>query len=106
VSFTLDQAATAAFTVRRRTAGRQARHGKRITCDRATRSNRKHGACTRLVPVAGSFTRSGAAGANTFHFTGRLAGKKLEPGSYRLAATPRTGTGSGIGATAGFKIVP
>ncbi|MDX6669503.1 MAG: hypothetical protein QOK04_2883 [Solirubrobacteraceae bacterium] len=106
VSFTLDQAATAVFTVRRRTAGRQARHGQRITCDRATRSNRKHSACTRLVAVAGSFTRSGVAGANTFHFTGRLAGKKLDSGSYRLTATPRTAAGGGVGATAGFRIVP
>jgi sugar lactone lactonase YvrE len=106
VSFTLDRAATAVFTVKRRIAGRQARHGNRITCDRATRGNRKHRACTRLVTVAGSFTRSGAAGANRFHFTGRLAGKKLAPGSYRLAATPRNGAGGGVGATAVFKIVP
>ena len=38
-------------------------------------------------PVKGSFKRSGSAGSNRFHFSGRLRGKVLRPGRYRLAAT-------------------
>ena len=38
-------------------------------------------------PVKGSFKRSGSAGANKFHLNGRLRGKLLRPGKYRLAAT-------------------
>jgi hypothetical protein len=37
-------------------------------------------------PVKGSFKRSGSAGSNRFHFSGRLRGKVLRPGRYRLVA--------------------
>jgi hypothetical protein len=42
--------------------------------------------------VKGSFSRNGSAGANQFHWKGRIGGKALKPGSYRLIAT----TGSGL----------
>ena len=38
-------------------------------------------------------------------FTGRLAGHKLKPGSYRLVATPRVGAMTGRAASASFRIV-
>jgi PKD domain-containing protein len=38
-------------------------------------------------PVKGSFKRSGSAGADRFHFRGRLRGKLLRPAKYRLVAT-------------------
>jgi hypothetical protein len=53
--------------------------------------------------MKGSFSRNGVAGANQFHWNGRLKGKALKPGSYRLIAT----VGSGLTANsrrAGFKI--
>ncbi len=37
--------------------------------------------------VKGSFKRSGSAGRNRFHFSGRLGGKVLRPGRYRVVAT-------------------
>ena len=57
-------------------------------CVRGTRANRRHRACTRLIPLPGSVVRTGAAGANSVTFDGLIAGRKLTPGSYRLTATP------------------
>jgi hypothetical protein len=38
----------------------------------------------RYVRVRGGFTHASKAGANRFKFTGRLGGRKLKPGRYRL----------------------
>jgi hypothetical protein len=38
----------------------------------------------RYVSLRGGFTHAGKAGANRFKFTGRLRGRKLKPGRYRL----------------------
>ena len=38
------------------------------------------------VPLKGSFTIVGKKGANRFLFRGRIGGKKLKPGPYRLSA--------------------
>lgn len=80
VTYRLSKAATAKFYVRQRLPGRRAK-GK---CVRPTKANRKSRACTRLVPMRGSFAQAGAAGANRFRFTGCLAGRKLRPGKYQL----------------------
>jgi hypothetical protein len=88
VTFTLDLAASVRFTVQ------QARHG----------GKGKHG--KRFVTLKGSFTLAGRAGTNTFHFTGRLNGKRLAPGKYRLVATPKANGEIGKKATAGFTIIP
>jgi hypothetical protein len=45
------------------------------------------GASKKCRAVKGSFKRSGSAGSNRFHFSGRLGGKVLQPGRYRLVAT-------------------
>jgi hypothetical protein len=46
--------------------------------------------------MRGGFTHSGQAGQNSFKFSGRIAGKALKPGRYRLVgitgATRRTAT--------------
>jgi hypothetical protein len=81
------------FTVEKSSPGR--RVGGR--CVKQTRANRRKHKCTRFTAVRGSFTHTGKAGANSFHFTGRLNARKLAPASYRLTATPladdsRTGT--------------
>jgi hypothetical protein len=88
VTFTLDQAASVRFTVQRPQHARKGKHGKRF------------------VTLKGSFTVAGLAGTNTFHFTGRLNGKRLAPGKYRLVATPRANGEIGKKATAGFTIIP
>lgn len=88
VTFTLDQAASVRFTVQQPRQGRKGKHGKRF------------------VTLKGGFTLAGLAGTNAFHFTGRLNGKRLAPGKYRLVATPKANGEIGRKATAGFTIIP
>ena len=96
VKYTLSAAATVAFSVERKLPGRKV--GKR--CVKQTRANRTKKRCSRFKAVKGTFTHSGQAGADSFKFSGRLNGKALKPGSYRLVA--KTGSAS---KTASFKIV-
>ena len=77
------QAATTTFSVLRGTAGHKT---GRLCVAGAPRKNQKP--CTRFVS-AGSFTHKDQAGNIKVHFTGRVRGKKLSPGSYRLALTPQ-----------------
>jgi DNA-binding beta-propeller fold protein YncE len=60
---------------------------------------------TRTVAVKGSFSRAGIAGKNRFRFTGRLRGKRLPPGRYRLVVTPSVDGVSGTAGTAKFAII-
>ncbi|HEX8206272.1 MAG TPA: PKD domain-containing protein, partial [Solirubrobacteraceae bacterium] len=101
VTYDLNVAADVRFTVRRRARGR--RVGGR--CVKPTRRNRSKRRCARFVRVRGSFARASTAGANRFRFTGRLRGRKLRPGRYRLVATPRAGTVAGPARRAAFRIV-
>lgn len=69
------------FTVQRRTTGR--RSGR--SCVKATQRLRHHRSCTRYVAIKGSFTRKRTAkGSDKLRFTGRLAGRTLNAGHYRL----------------------
>ena len=102
VTYMLDQVANVRFTVVQRRAGRKAGDGRCVT---RAKANRRAGKCTRLVPVRGSFVRAGISGVNRFRFTGRLAGRTLKPGSYRLVATPRSGGKAGHSAHAAFRII-
>jgi Thrombospondin type 3 repeat len=61
VSYTLSEAAVVTFRVDRRRAGRWRR-------------------------MKGKFSNSGHAGANSFRWTGKLRGRRLGPGQYRLVA--------------------
>jgi hypothetical protein len=105
VSFLLNEAATVRFTVTRRARGRKVRRGKKTVCVKPTKRNRKRKACTRVITLKGSFSRNGVAGKNSFHFTGRLNGKKLKPRRYRLVATPTAGGKKGKPASRAFRIV-
>jgi hypothetical protein len=101
VRFGLDRAASVRFTFRRKLPGRKL--GRR--CVKPTKGNRKARRCSRLVRVAGDFTRQSAAGVNAFRFSGRLRGRRLTPGRYLLLATPTAGGVNGIAAGAPFRIV-
>jgi len=90
VRYGLSEAATTTFTVERATTGR--RVGRR--CVKPTKSNRKRRKCTRYARVRGSFTHQGAAGANTFKFSGRLRNRKLAVGQYRLVAVATDSAGN------------
>ncbi|MGH2864805.1 MAG: right-handed parallel beta-helix repeat-containing protein, partial [Solirubrobacteraceae bacterium] len=102
VSFTLNEPATVRFKVTRRVSGRIARGGR---CVAQTAANRHARACKRTVTLAGSFARAGVEGANSFHFSGRLAGRRLAPGSYLLLATPSEDGHRGRTRSVAFKIL-
>jgi hypothetical protein len=96
VTHSLSAAGTVEFSVERRLPGRKV--GKR--CVKQTRANKTKKRCSRFKPVKGSFNHSGQVGANSFKFSGRLNGKGLKPGRYRLIGK----TGS-VSKTASFTIV-
>jgi hypothetical protein len=56
--------------------------------------------------VKGSFRFPGKAGANSLHFTGRLAGHPLTHGQYILFAQPSASGHRGAKASAALKILP
>jgi CSLREA domain-containing protein len=85
ISFTLSEAATVTFKVDRVLPG--IRKGSR--CVAKTARLRRGRACTRYLPVKGTLTQAGTAGANSVPFDAKLGGKTLRPGAYRLSATPR-----------------
>ncbi len=102
LSYTDTQAATTAFVVQRPASGIRVGSG---SCTAPPRHRPKHAKpCTRYIAVGG-FTHADAAGANGFHFSGRIGGRKLGKGSYRLTATPSAGGLTGATLTASFKIV-
>jgi hypothetical protein len=58
------------------------------------------------VALPGSFADSGTVGGNTLRFRGRLNGKPLKPGRYRLLATPTDSAGNvGRVARTAFRII-
>jgi hypothetical protein len=94
-------AATTKFTIEQETVGRK--KGKK--CVKQTSRNRKGKKCKLYKAVRGSFTQSGGAGSNSFTFTGRIGGKSLKPGKYRLSAVATAGSSKSAVKQASFKIV-
>lgn len=86
VSYKLSAPGKVRFTVEQTRSGRRGKGGRCVAPKAAKRHARK---CVLLVTLPGSFTLTGKADANRFRFTGRLAGRKLKPGRYRLVATPK-----------------
>jgi hypothetical protein len=89
VRYSLSVAAKVGFRVERALAGR--RVGS--SCRKPSASNRHRARCTRWVR-AGSFTKSGRSGSNSFVFNGRLGGRKLAPGLYRFVVYARNAAGN------------
>ncbi len=100
VTFRIDRPASVTYRVARRLAGRRAR-GRCVAPARAASGAR---ACLRLAPVPGRFLRAANAGSNRLRFSGRVGGRALRPGSYRLLATARAGGAAGPTARAAFRI--
>jgi DNA-binding beta-propeller fold protein YncE len=90
VTYKLSENAKVRFRIERALPGR--RVGKR--CQKPRRSNRHHKRCTRFSTLRGSFARQSKAGRNSFHFSGRLRGRKLAPGRYRLRAVATDAAGN------------
>jgi hypothetical protein len=100
VGYTLSEPARMRFTLERAKKG--ARKGRR--CVKRRRNDRRR-SCRRFVKLRGSFERASSAGENSFRFTGRLRGKPLKPGTYRLTGRPTDPAGNaGASARARFKI--
>jgi len=102
VRFTLSEAATTRVTVQRKARGR--RVGGKCVAPKAR--NRRARPCERYVSLKGSFSPVSPAGANSVRFTGRLRGRTLKPGGYRivLVATDPAGNRS-LAKRASFRIV-
>jgi hypothetical protein len=106
VTFILSRSAYVSFTVERALSGR--RVGGRCVAPRA--GNRRRPSCTRYLALRGSFRDPvrgfAAAGSAGFKFTGRLSGRPLAPGSYRLVAVALGALGPRSSATrCAFRIV-
>jgi hypothetical protein len=102
VVYTLSESATTTFTVER------ARPGRRVggKCVPPKPSNKGAKRCTRYVRMKGQFRHVGVPGSNSFRFTGRLRGRKLPPGSYRLVGIARdSANNSSAPARTKFRIV-
>ncbi len=85
MTFRLDDSATVTFSVQRARSGRVI-NGR---CRRDSRSRRNAMRCAIWSTVSGSFRVRGTRGANRLTFTGRIGGRKLDPGRYRLVASAR-----------------
>jgi hypothetical protein len=104
IKFRLSETATVTFKVQRALKGRRIR-GR---CRPATRRNklRSRRKCKRYKTVRGSFKKTGGAGANSVRFTGRVGGRRLKVGSYRLVAVAVDSAGNKSSAKRrGFRII-
>jgi hypothetical protein len=88
VSYTDSQAATTTFTVTKSVNG--VRHGP--SCVTAPRHPKQGAKRCKLRITVGSFNHTDKAGAVSFRFTGRVKGRALAPGDYRVTAVARVGT--------------
>ncbi len=85
LSLALSEAASVTLRVAQPAAGRRvAGH-----CRRPTARNADRPRCSRWTPLRGRTVRSLPAGRNTLRYRGRLAGRTLPPGRYRLLARAR-----------------
>jgi hypothetical protein len=89
-------ATTVQFTVERKAIGRIVK-GRKCARIFTSRNNRR---CVFYRAVKGGFAHTGIAGQNRFKFSGRIGGKALKPGSYRLVGSASSGV-----KRASFKIV-
>ncbi len=83
VSFTLSEPGKVRFTIDRSGTGRKVK-GK---CVKTSSANRRRPRCERWIAVKGSFTVAGKKGTNRIELRGRIGGRTLKPGRYRLNAS-------------------
>lgn len=103
VRYRLSEPASIRFTVRAERPGRRM-DGR---CVRPTSANRNRTRCRRYVRVAGGFSHAGKRDQNSLRFTGRLGGRKLPVGFYRLYAAPIDRQGNdGDPRSVRFRITP
>jgi IPT/TIG domain len=89
VTVQVSEASTLMLTVARKTKG--VKKGKRCLA----KAKKRHGrSCTRYVTRKPSLTKAVPAGASSFKFQGRLSGRRLSPGTYRLSVTAKDVVGN------------
>ena len=81
---------------------------KGTVCVPAPKKKKRHKHVKRCVLFArvGRFLHQDLAGANNFHFSGRIKRHKLAPGRYLLTASPSLWAVTGNPKAAVFKIIP
>jgi 6-phosphogluconolactonase len=99
LSFRLDAAGAVAEHVDQLRAG----HRHKGRCSLATKRGKP---CKSWKPLKGNLGIAGKQGANRLVFSGRFQGRKLRPGVYRVALTPRSDDRSGPTSYARFTILP
>jgi phosphatidylinositol-3-phosphatase len=99
-SFKVSQPSVVTFRVQQRVRGR-------VQAARCTRSrrHRRGRSCIHWVTVRGSFDQQAVTGENSFRFRGRLPGRRLRVGRYRLLATAEGFGGRSRQTTRRFRIV-
>lgn len=102
VRYRLSEPATVRLSAERAAAGR--RVGGR--CVPATRGNRRARPCARHVAVPGVLTRASRPGLTRVGFAGRLAGRALRPGAYRLVLRAADAAGNRATSRAAFRVLP
>lgn len=101
ITYTDARPGTVTFTVLRPLSGE--RRGK--GCVARSRKRRRHGRACTFYKSAGSFTHRDSAGAQRLYFTGRVHGRKLSRGAYRLQAVAKYAGGERSATlTASFRI--
>ncbi len=98
VSYALSEAASVRVVVERcaRYAKPKAKgRAKQSVADAAARKRKavKRGRCLRFAAMTGAQAKSGKPGVNGYRFDGKVKGKSLKAGSYRLALTPTDAAG-------------
>jgi hypothetical protein len=101
VTYNNTQTSTATFTVDKPVSG--VKKGKACVAPPKKKPKKKPKKCTRYLGQ-GTFTHQDAAGAVRFRFTGRVKGKTLKPGRYRLRGVARTAGGAGNTVKANFTV--
>ena len=100
VHFQLNVSATVRFRIEVRSGGRKGG----LHCDAPSPKNRTGARCTRWVMLTDAFSVNGRAGENDFRFSGRLGGRRLAAGAYRLTATPAASGVTGAAQSTTFTI--
>ena len=80
--FKLDRGAQVRFAFSQIVAGRRV-NGR---CGKTTKANRRKARCDR-AQSAGTLSLAGKAGSNSFAFRGKIGGRTLKPGRYRVVVT-------------------
>jgi hypothetical protein len=106
LSYVASGAATTNFTVSRALSGELLEEECEKPRHKLRKGQRRAKRCTRFVSVPGEFRNEGSEGNNSLHFTGRVGGRTLAPGIYRLEATPVYQSIHGPTRMVKFRILP